>query len=221
MGKRVSVERMRSQIRRRRDQKYKPLFHLPPAASAQVALTFDDGPHPHHTEPILEALLEAGVRATFFVLGEMCERWEPQLQAMVAAGMTVGVHSWDHASLPEHDRGFVTDDLARTIDIVAAASGRRPTLFRPPYGSWSRDVMVVARRLGLRTVHWDVDTEDWKRPGVDSIVSSGLEQVADRSIVLLHDGGGDRSQTVEALPILIREIRARGFQFADLGNQAW
>src|SRR5437762_9874252 len=110
---------------------------LPSSAMPSVALTFDDGPQAHSTEVILDTLVDAGVTATFFVVGQECERYPNLLRRVVEAGMSIGVHGWSHADLVGRDVAFVTDELRRTIDVIGSA-GVCTTLFRPPYGHWDR-----------------------------------------------------------------------------------
>jgi len=153
-------------------------------------------------------------------LGQQCERYPSVLRHVVDAGMAVGVHSWSHADLVGRDLPSVTDELQRSIDVLGSL-GARTTLFRPPYGSWNRSLIAAARSLGLHTITWDVPGDDWKKPGSAAIVERVLTNATHRSIVLLHDGGGDRSQTVAALPPIIGGLRAKGLDFADLSQQCW
>ncbi len=186
-----------------------------------MALTFDDGPAPHGTEAIVDLLGDAGITATFFVLGENCAQYPTLLRHIVKAGMSIGVHGWSHANLVGRDAAFVTDELQRSLDVLGSA-GAPTRLFRPPGGRCDRQVVTIARSLGLHTIIWDVDPRDWEQLDAAVIVENVLADARDRSIILLHDGGGhDRSQTVRALPALIDGLRARGLAFADLAQQHW
>jgi peptidoglycan/xylan/chitin deacetylase (PgdA/CDA1 family) len=139
----------------------------------------------------------------------MAERHPDLLRRLLGAGMSVGVHTWDHLQLRGRDSDFVADQLLRTIDIIALAGGS-PSLFRPPYGSWDSTTIAVAAALQLRTVIWSVNPRDWRRPGTEVITERVLSRARPGSIVLLHDGGGDRSQTVAALPRIVDGLQARG-----------
>jgi peptidoglycan/xylan/chitin deacetylase (PgdA/CDA1 family)/sulfur carrier protein ThiS len=184
-----------------------------------VALTFDDGPWPGSTERILAVLAKFHVQATFFTIGNLAERYPQLVEAETSAGMVIGDHSWDHPEVPPFgslppDRA--RSEISRPIDALALA-GVRPTLFRPPGGSYGAITMDVARSLGLRVVLWSVDPADWT-PGITTkaIVRRVLSNVRAGSIVLLHDGGGDRSATVKALPAIIKGIRARHLDLVAL-----
>jgi peptidoglycan/xylan/chitin deacetylase (PgdA/CDA1 family) len=193
---------------------------LPPSELRKVALTFDDGPQAQTTEVIVDMLVEAQVPATFFVVGEQCELHAGTLEHVIEAGMSVGVHGWSHTALVGYDAPFVIDELQRTIKLLRSARAHT-TLFRPPYGKWDRCVVDVARRLGLRTIIWDVPGDDWATRDADAIVERVLTKATDRSIVALHDGGGERRQTIAALPSIITGLRSKGLTFTDLAQQRW
>jgi peptidoglycan/xylan/chitin deacetylase (PgdA/CDA1 family) len=186
--------------------------HRPP----RVALTFDDGPWPDSTPQVLAILGRMGVRATFFDVGYLARDHPDLVRQELDAGMVVGNHSWDHPITPPfrdlpHPR--VTSEIRRT-NTELDSMGVKPQLFRPPGGSYSPWVLKEAARQGVRVVLWSVDPRDWK-PGTKArrIVHSVLSHVRPGSIILLHDGGGDRSATVAALPRIIRGIRRMGLAF--------
>lgn len=179
----------------------------PAPAGKTVYLTFDDGPSASWTPRVLEVLDRYDIRATFFMLGREADT-EPGLVDQVrAAGHSVGNHSVSHAYLPK-----LSDSRLRH----EVADGVRSRCFRPPYGATTSRVRAAIARANMHQVLWDVDPRDWSRPGTPAIVSSVLTHVHDGSIVLLHDGGGDRSQTVAALPQIIEKLRARGYSFGTL-----
>jgi len=184
-------------------------------------LTFDDGPRPQTTEAIVDMLVEAHVPATFFLVGAQCERHIRTLEHVVQAEMSIGVHGWSHTVLVGHDAAFISRELQRTVDLLRSV-GAHTTLFRPPYSKWNRCVLDAARGLGLRTIIWDVPGDDWATRDANVIVKRVLTRATDRSIIALHDGGGEeRGQTIAALPSIITGLRARGVSFADLGRQHW
>jgi peptidoglycan-N-acetylglucosamine deacetylase len=182
-----------------------------------VALTFDDGPSPTYTPRVLAVLRRFGVPATFFMVGSMVDAHPEEARAVVDAGMAVGNHTYGHPSSPsfaDQREGRVREEIERAGSVLAGiADDVEVGLFRPPGGSWDQDVVRVAEEEGLRTVLWSVDSLDWQRPNPELLVRRVMRDVRPGSIILLHDGGGDRSATVTALPEIIRRIRARGLAF--------
>jgi peptidoglycan-N-acetylglucosamine deacetylase len=177
----------------------------------EVALTFDDGPGPY-TEQVLTVLRRERVPATFFVIGEEVKDFGGALAAEVREGFVIGNHTQTHPMLadlsPAGQRRQIEDQ-----DIIVGAAGVPPErLFRPPYGSYDAATLALLKRKGMLMVLWDVDTEDYTQPGVDAIVAAAVGQARPGSIVLMHDAGGDRSQTVAALPAIIRGLRAKGLR---------
>lgn len=177
-----------------------------------VALTFDDGPSPVYTPRILRILRRLHAKATFFAVGYLAERYPELIRRQLQAGMTVANHSFDHPSataFQDLPPSRIRREMARANSALTAA-GAHPRLFRPPGGTWDAEMLEIARRLGLRLVLWNVDGEDWRRGGPKgSIVRHVLGNVGPGSIVVLHDGGGDRSATVAALPDIIKGIRKK------------
>lgn len=190
-----------------------------PALPPSVALTFDDGPSPLYTPEVLAVLRRYRVPATFFLVGYHALQYPDLVRAEARAGMAVGDHSFDHPLYPPFaalTAEQITTEIARGRD---ALGGLTPPvrLFRPPGGSYSPYVVAAARRLGLRVVLWSVDPADWL-PGASAarIVARVLGAVRPGSIVILHDGGGNRAATVAALPAIVEGIRARGLRLVAL-----
>ncbi len=186
-------------------------------ARKYVALTFDDGPGPD-TPAVLAALKKAGVPATFFVLGGNVQANPDTLRQVVASGNEVGVHTWDHKDLTRLKPAEQKAEIERTAGEILAATGVASRLFRAPYGSVNPQVLKQAENAKLLSVLWDVDTVDWTRPSTDQIVQTAVSQARPGSIILLHDGGGDRAATVAAVPKIIKELRAKGYEFATVGD---
>lgn len=188
----------------------------------EVALTFDDGPNPPYTNKILKILHKHNVPATFFVVGYEVEKYPNLVRRELKQGMAIGDHSWSHptgfASLDDRE---LTNQVGRTYEELTSL-GVTPYLFRPPGGSFDSDVVETARRLGMRTVMWTTDTRDYEsgRRAKD-IVKFVLKNVHSGSIVLMHDGGGDQSATVNALPDIIKELRKRGYEFTSIPKAGW
>jgi peptidoglycan-N-acetylglucosamine deacetylase len=177
-----------------------------------VALTFDGGPS-GYTPKIERILQRKHVRATFFWVGSRTFGWEKAVRRISDKGHEIANHSWFHDDLTTLSADAVRRDLARTNRRLARLTGERPTIFRPPYGAVNGQVRRVAAGLGLRTVIWDADSLDWTSPGCEEIVRLVMRRVRPGAIVLMHDGGGDRRQTVCALPRIIRNLRSRHYRF--------
>ena len=143
-------------------------------------------PEPGSTGPILETLIELGVQATFFVVGQEAQAPHPSSATGCRRRDGVGVHTWDHLDLVGRDTKLVADELGWTIDLLTDL-GCPPELFRPPYGAWDQRTMDVAAALGLASVTWSIDTDDWKCRGVDSIVRRVRDEVAPGSICTPRD----------------------------------
>jgi peptidoglycan/xylan/chitin deacetylase (PgdA/CDA1 family) len=182
----------------------------------EVALTFDDGPGAS-TPAVLAALERGHVPATFFTVGSLAAARPDLLAAEANAGMSVQDHSWDHADLTRLSVPAIDDELIRGANAIQAATGRRPTCFRPPYGSTNSTVATEGSKLGLAQVLWNVDPSDYRQPGASVIASRVLAAATGRGLVVaMHDGGGDRSQTAAALPAIIAGLHARGYTFVRL-----
>ena len=193
----------------------------------RIALTFDDGPSARWTPHIAEALTRLQVPATFFVVGSEVVRHPDIVRRLHREGFELGNHTFTHgdvAALPGWEQRL---QMGLTDNALAGTVGIRPRLFRPPYSSvpasanarQARTIEAIARR-GYDVVLADFDGEDWRRPGVEEIVASATPQGARGGILLLHDGGGDRSQTVRALERLVPQLRARGFRFVTVSQLA-
>ncbi|MFJ7125696.1 polysaccharide deacetylase family protein [Streptomyces sp. NPDC098101] len=168
-------------------------------AGRSMVLTFDDGPDPRYTPGILDTLRRHDCRAMFFVCGEMAVENQDLLRRMAAEGHVVGNHSWSHPLIPKLRPSRIRDELGSTSEVVERALGAAPLWYRAPYGAWNRHSFEIGAELGMEPLAWTVDTLDWKEPGTDSIVRRVLDGAAPGVVVLNHDAGGDRSQSVAAL----------------------
>ena len=180
----------------------------------EVALSFDDGPFP--LTPSFVRMLRANrAVATFFMIGEQVTgRYQAALQEELRNGDALGDHTFTHPDLVT--AGGVESQLQRTIQAIRGLSGYTPCVFRPPYGDYDSSVLRTAASLGLATIMWEVDPSDYTLPGVSAIEQRVLAQVRPGSIVLSHDGGGPREQTLSAYPDIIRTLRARGYRFVTV-----
>ena len=190
-----------------------PMFYLDDGPKA-IALTIDDGPSPVYTPQVLQLLARYGITATFSMVG-LQVRANPALAREVAqAGHLIANHTWSHLDLTRVSVSTVNQQMSRGTDAIQDATGRRPDLFRAPYGAWSSYVLDLCADAGQTPLGWSVDPRDWARPGVNQIVRAIMKTTRTGSIILEHDGGGNRAQTVAALKIAIPRLLSEGYRFA-------
>lgn len=183
----------------------------------EIALTFDDGPSPY-TPQVLRILNRFHIHATFFVVGREVSSYKRLVAAEVQAGNDVGDHTMTHPPLAQLSAGVQAAQLSGDARLIRAAGAPAPRLMRPPYGSFNTTTLQVLRAQRLLMVLWSVDTSDYARPGVDRIAYSALSGAESGAIILMHDGGGDRSETVAALPRIITRLRQRGFRLVTVSQ---
>ncbi|MGE5527160.1 MAG: polysaccharide deacetylase family protein [Methanosarcina sp.] len=174
-----------------------------------VALTFDDGPS-EYTLGFLQVLREKGVPGTFFEVGQEMPGREDVMRQILAEGNELGDHTMNHVEYPGYSQ------IAGAAARIRAYTHFQPCLFRPPGGAYNSGVGATAGSLGMRTVNWDVDPRDWSTPGTGAIYSNIVSHARPGSIILMHDGGGPRGETLAALPQVIDTLRARGYRFATV-----
>jgi peptidoglycan-N-acetylglucosamine deacetylase len=171
-----------------------------------VALTFDDGPS-EYTDRYLDVLREKGVPGTFFEIGQEMPGREATMRRILAEGDEIGDHTMNHVEYPDYAQ------IAGAAERIKAYTGFQPCLFRPPGGAVNSGVIATAGSLGLKTITWDVDPRDWSLPGTSEIYSNIVDNARPGSIILMHDGGGPRDETLAALPEIIDTLRAKGYGF--------
>jgi peptidoglycan-N-acetylglucosamine deacetylase len=193
-----------------------PLRFNGPRNRKVVALTFDDGPSAY-TADVIRVLARMKAKATFFVLGNQIPGREELLRRELGWGFEIGDHSYDH-SIYAGGGARASSQLRRTNARIERATGFAPCLFRPPYGAYNSDLVGRARAQGMMTIVWDVDPRDWSTPGTGVVYSRIVNAARPGSIILMHDGGGPRGQTVAALPRVITTLRARGYRFATVSE---
>ncbi|HET7121099.1 MAG TPA: polysaccharide deacetylase family protein [Solirubrobacterales bacterium] len=176
-----------------------------------VALTFDDGPS-EYTPEFLRVLREKGVPGTFFEVGQEMPGREDVMRQILAEGDEIGDHTMNHVEFPG------SSQIAGAAARIKAYTHFQPCLFRPPGGGVDSGVISTAGSLGMRTINWDVDPRDWSLPGTGAIYSNIVGHAEPGSIILMHDGGGPRSETLAALPQVIDTLRARGYGFATVSE---
>jgi len=194
---------------------YTPYVRIAGAQHREIALTFDDGPGPY-TPQILSLLKRDGVPATFFEVGVLERYFYGSTAAIVAAGDVIGDHTEVHAAMSRLSPKAQRAELLLQASAIGRHGARFPRLFRPPYGMWDAATLKLLRRYRMLMVLWTVDTNDYRRPGVKAIVKAALSGAKPGAIILLHDAGGDRSQTVKALPKIIAGLRVRNYRLVTV-----
>ena len=178
----------------------------------QIALTFDDGPHPHQTEKILDILDQYGVKATFFMVGVNVRNY-PQVAKLVhQKGHEIGNHTLSHRNMKNMDFVEVDREMTGCEDALEELCECRPHLFRPPEGAITESVLKCAMLEDYELILWSIDTRDWENKNADEIVKNVLERIKPGDIVLLHDYVGHSNATPEALGRLLPELLSRGFE---------
>ncbi|HEY0716944.1 MAG TPA: polysaccharide deacetylase family protein [Streptosporangiaceae bacterium] len=190
----------------------RPMYSLDDGPKV-IALTIDDGPSPKYTPQVLHRLQRYGVTATFSMVGVNVAANRALAREVADAGHQIVNHTWTHANLPRLTPGAISSQLTRAQDVIGTATGRHPAMFRAPYGAWSPAVLDRCRRLGLAPLDWSVDPRDWARPGVGSIVANIMRNTRSGSIILEHDGGGNRAETVAALGVVLPRLLEAGYRF--------
>jgi peptidoglycan/xylan/chitin deacetylase (PgdA/CDA1 family)/LysM repeat protein len=198
------------------------LTSSPATAQRTVALTFDDGPRPDSTPAVLDALRARGVTATFFVTGSNAARYPDLVRRIVAEGHALGNHTWSHPDLSGLSPAGRVAEIERTSQAVLDATGTTPCFFRGPYGIHAGpSIGGLAVERGMSVVGWTLDTRDWTTPAgwspafQQQIVAAATAPAGAHPIVLMHDGGGYRQNTVAALDRIISDYAARGYVFTD------
>lgn len=190
-----------------------------------IVLTFDDGPNPTWTPQILKVLEENDVQATFFVVGSMVSRSPSVVKDLVDQGNEIGIHTFTHVDLSYQSTARLKRELVQTQLALAGAAGIQTTLFRAPYSSeinavdnYSWPVYKEIGGPGYTSVFVDTDSDDWKQPGVSKIIKWATPEDNKGAVVLMHDAGGNRAQTVKALGTYIKTMKAKGYSFTTVSG---
>lgn len=192
-----------------------PIVRMAGAQHREIALTFDDGPGPY-TPLILRILKRTHTPATFFEVGEELRYFSASTAEIVRLGDPVGDHTWSHPDMTRLSRRRQRLQILHEAAVTGDQGAPFPQMYRPPYGRWDETTLRLLRASHMLMVLWSVDTDDWERPGSRRIVRNALAGAAPGAIILMHDGGGNRSETVRALPRIIRDLRRRGYRLVTV-----
>ena len=187
---------------------------LPPGKKV-IALTFDDGPWPSSTAKVLDILKKNNIKGTFFVVGQNVKNYPDLTKRVVTDGHIIANHTWHHWY---HHMNAQTAayEVANTTDIIYKTTGIKTSLFRPPGGNMRNGVAAYAKSNKYAVIMWSSDSMDYSRPGVPRLINNIFREAKPGGIVLMHDGGGDRSHTVKALPEIISRFRKQGYEFVTV-----
>ena len=184
----------------------------------RVALTFDDGPHYKYTAEILDILDEYGAKATFFVVGELAERYPELILRELAEGHEIGNHTWSHPKMKKLTVDSLKQEILKTEELLNEIADYRPKLFRPPEGAFSPLAEKTAENIDYEVILWTVDTRDWAHTPVDKIVDNVLNNTAPGSIILCHDFIGRDSPTPDAIRQFIPKLIDEGYEFVTVSE---
>jgi peptidoglycan-N-acetylglucosamine deacetylase len=178
-----------------------------------IALTFDDGPHPAYTPKLLDILKQYNAKATFFVVGEMAEKSPDLVKAEIAAGHSVGNHTYHHVNLTKIPKEDVAVEIKACGDVIKGITGVAPHLFRPPGGDYNKQVAMVSEAEGYKMILWTDDPADYASPGDKVIRVRLLDRVSNGGIILIHDGV---QETVDVLPKILQTLKDKGFELVTI-----
>lgn len=183
-----------------------------------IALTFDDGPHRKHTTEILDLLKKHEAKATFFIVGANAEKNPDVVLRMYEEGHELANHTYSHKTRMNVSQ--LIQELKKTDEVIYSITGQSSKLFRPVEGQYTDEIVQAVSREGYKLVMWSwhLDTLDWKNPGVDKIVGFVLNGAKEGNVVLFHDGGGNRRQTVEALEKILPALEKQGYTFVTISD---
>jgi peptidoglycan-N-acetylglucosamine deacetylase len=194
---------------------YTPAVRMAGAQHREIALTFDDGPGPY-TLRLLRVLRRMHTAATFFEVGVGLHYFHAGTSAIVRLGYPIGDHTWSHPDMARLSRAQQQAELLQQAHAIGRYGATFPRMFRPPDGDWNATTLQLLHKDHMLMVLWSLDTDDWQLPGVHTIVARVLNGAKPGTIVLMHDAGGNRSETIAALPMVIRGLRHRGYKLVTV-----
>lgn len=214
-GSFAAVEQASEDAAINRTLAYTPYVRVAGKQHRELALTFDDGPGPY-TPHLLATLERYKVPATFFEVGVLERYFHASTAAIVSRGDVIGDHTESHAPMSKLSGTQQRAQLLQQTSVIGRYGALFPRLFRPPYGLWDGTTLKLLRKYHMLMVLWTVDTSDYELPGVKAIVHAAVSRARPGAIILLHDAGGNRQETVKALPKIIRALRARGYELVTV-----
>lgn len=191
-----------------------------PTKGKYIALTFDDGPHAEYTPQILDLLAQYDAKATFFIVGSRIEPYLDIIKRQLEEGHEHANHTYDHKMFRKLSDEAIKEEIRKTAEEYERLTGHKLDLFRPPGGQYNDRIVRLAMEEGYQVVMWSwhQDTRDWSKPGVQNIVANVLYDTRPGDIVLLHDSGGDRKQTVEALKHILPALKKSGWRMVTVSE---
>jgi peptidoglycan/xylan/chitin deacetylase (PgdA/CDA1 family) len=194
---------------------YTPYVRVAGAQHREIALTFDDGPGPYTTQ-VVSLLDQLNVPATFFEIGVSEQYFHQGTSDVVAHGYTIGDHTYSHAPMSQLSPRDQQSQLLQETKAIGKYGAPFPRLFRPPYGLWNNSTLALLHKYRMLMVLWTVDTSDYRLPGISSITDSVVSGAQPGAIILMHDAGGNRTETIAALPKIVEDLRAKGYRLVSV-----
>lgn len=195
------------------------IIHEIPTKQKAVAFTFDDGPNPTYTPQILDIFKEVSSKATFYMIGEQMVQHPELVKEVIEQSHEIGNHTYSHPFLTKLSLDDCKKEIIESDAIIKKFTGHRPATFRPPYFDFNEDTFSIINDLSYKMIGaLNADALDWEMPGVNHILTKTRNHIGNGSIFLFHDGFGDRSQTVEAVRILVKELVDEGFQLVTVSE---
>jgi peptidoglycan-N-acetylglucosamine deacetylase len=190
-----------------------------PTTQRVVAITFDDGPNPVYTPQVLEIFSEAKGKATFFMIGEQMKSHPEVVKQVRDQGHEIGNHTFTHPKLSQLSIEDCLKEVEDTEILIEKMAGRKPVVFRPPYLDYNQDTVSLLQKKKYPMIGaLNLEAQDWEQPGVEHILEKSREAVKNGSILIFHDGYGDRSQTIEAVRMLVSELTSQGYQLVTVSE---
>ncbi len=185
-----------------------------------LALTFDDGPHPIFTPQILDILEAHDAKATFFVVGKQAVKFPEIIKRIADGGNEIANHTYNHPWVNHISDKNLLAEIEKTHQLITEITGMEPVLFRPPGGYYNKRIVESVRQTNYKIILWSFtqDTKDWSNPGVSAIVSHVLDNAKSGDIIILHDFGGNRTQTIDALEIILPGLKEKGFEMVTVSE---
>lgn len=202
------------------DTSHSEIIHNKPTNKKVIALTFDDGPHPRFTPQILDLLKEYNAKATFFVLGKHVQLYPNVIKREVLEGHEIGNHTFTHIDVKTTSKKQIQEEFKKTQNEIFSVSGIHPKLLRPPFGFCNKTVKDIANKNNYKIILWSAhqDSKDWSNPGIGKIIKNTISNAENGDIVLLHDYVEGPSHTVEALKVILPQLKKEGYEFITISE---